>query len=78
MGPKEFFGEHPQLYWLALSGPILTAGCSLAAMRRAGDERQSHRYAALAALSAVQTVGLARIRPSGGARPRTRSRWLAP
>jgi hypothetical protein len=78
MGPREFFGEHPQLYWLALSGPILTAGCSLVAMCRAGDERQSRRYAALAALSALQAIGLARIRPSGDARPRTGSRWLAP
>jgi hypothetical protein len=66
MGPREFFEKHPRLYWLALSGPILTAGYSLAALRRAGDPRRSLRYAALAAVTGVHAVGLARIRPSPG------------
>lgn len=35
MGPMEYFTKHPGLYWLALSGPILTAGYLLVAMRRA-------------------------------------------
>jgi membrane protein required for beta-lactamase induction len=78
MGPREFFGKHPRLYWLALAGPILTAGYSLVAMRRAGDTLQARRYAALLAVSAVEALGLARIRPSGDGRPRIGSRWPAP
>jgi hypothetical protein len=62
VGPREYFARHPRLYRLALSGPILTAGYSLVAMRRTDDPRSSRRYAALAAVMTVQVIGLCRIR----------------
>jgi hypothetical protein len=71
MGPREFFEKHPQLYWLALSGPISTAACALVAMRRAGSTREAWCYAALAALTVAQALGLVRIRPSATPGPRT-------
>jgi hypothetical protein len=63
MGPREYFARHPRLFWLALSGPILTAAYSLVAMRRTDDPRSTRRYAALAAVMTVQVLGLSRIRP---------------
>jgi hypothetical protein len=63
-GPREFFQDHPTLYWLALAGPTLTAAYSLVRMRQAADPRQARRHAALAAVTAAQALGLARIRPS--------------
>jgi hypothetical protein len=62
MEPREYFTGHPRLYWLALSGPILTAAYSLVAMRRTDDPRSTRRYAALAAVMTVQALGLCRIR----------------
>ena len=64
MTPEEFFSQHPRLYGLALSGPALTCGYALTKMRGAPDRRQQCRYAALAALTAVQFVGLLRWRPT--------------
>ena len=63
MGPTEYFRQHPRGYWLALAGPVLTTGYAVARLRRAADRAQALRYAALAVLTAIQVVGLARIRP---------------
>lgn len=62
MGPAEHFQQHPVQYWLALAGPVLTTVYALAKMRGAADRRQARRYAALAAVTAFQAVGLLRIR----------------
>jgi hypothetical protein len=67
VGPAEYFQQHPRRYWLALAGPDLTTGYALARLRRATDRPQALRYAALAALTAVQAVGLARIHPGRNA-----------
>jgi hypothetical protein len=62
-GPAEFFAQHPALYWLALAGPVLTTVYAVAKMRSATDRQQAQRYGALAAVTGVQAIGLARIRP---------------
>jgi hypothetical protein len=69
-GPREFFQDHPTLYWPALAGPILTAAYALVRMRQAADPRQARRHAALAAVTVVQALGLARMRPSASGRRR--------
>ena len=69
MTPDEFFQQHPRLYGVALAGPTLTCGYALARMRDAGDARQVWGYAALAAVTAVQVVGLLRWRPRGARAP---------
>jgi hypothetical protein len=61
MGPAEHFQQHPVQYWLALAGPVLTTVYAVAKMR-AADGRQARRYAALAAVTAFQAVGLLRLR----------------
>jgi hypothetical protein len=62
MGPAEYFEQHPVQYWLALTGPVLTTAYAVGKMRGAADGRQARRYAALAAVTACQAVGLLRIR----------------
>lgn len=68
MTPEEFFQQHPRLYGLALAGPALTCGYALARMRGAADRRQVWGYGALAAVTAVQFLGLLRWRPDRLAR----------
>jgi hypothetical protein len=67
-GPREFFQSHPTLYRLAVTGPILTVAYSLVRMRPVADPRNARRHAALAAVTAVQGLGLSRIRPSASGR----------
>jgi hypothetical protein len=70
-GPSDFFAQHPALYRVALAGPLLTTVCALAKARGA-DQRQALGYRSLAAVTAVQVVGLLRMRP--GRTPRSPTR----
>lgn len=65
MTPEEFFRRHPWVYGVALAGPTLTCGYSLVRARGASGGRQALGYAALAAVTAVQVVGLLRWWPHG-------------
>lgn len=75
MSPEDFFELHPRVYGVALAGPTLTCGYALVRARGESDGRQALGYAALAAVTAVQLVGLLRWWPYGvgASTPTTRS-----